>query len=160
MPKRKHTNIHNTQIYKKGTNLQKAQRAYKLFDQAERDNSVIEISDICRITGYKPGTVATYITKKWWWFLNPHGSQGYTVQDLHKKTEDEFLKMHKQKWSHDAIQTPIVKTVIKDVHHHWRINDISALLLIAVIVLAGITWRIMKKGFVVRWKQKMVWWWG
>ncbi|MBX5458149.1 MAG: hypothetical protein IRZ31_14735 [Thermogemmatispora sp.] len=77
--------------------LTKITRAYDFFLQAERENRVIQDSEIQAATGYTQGTAHIYIHKKWWWFLSPCPGGGYRVQGLCSCSFEEFLDLHRQK---------------------------------------------------------------
>jgi len=139
-------------------NLLMIERAYTLFDHAERNQSILTLDVICRMTGYTLKTARGYVTKKWWWFLQKHEPYGYIVQGLHHYPKSYFVSSHLQKVQPEPLPgMPVHKVkevVIVYAHRPFQIpNDLSLLIILSLL---GLWWRFSQR----RWRAVWGFWLG
>lgn len=75
---------------------EKVRRSYKLLVHHEEAGTTFTIDDVVAATGWKPGTINTYLKKKWGQIVQK-GAHGLRASGVGGFTEDEFVRLMSQK---------------------------------------------------------------
>lgn len=76
--------------------VQKIRLCYRFLLAREEGGTTFLVDDLAQVTGWKPGTISTYLKKKWGQIVHK-GANGFRVTGLGSYTEDEFVRLMSQK---------------------------------------------------------------
>lgn len=111
------------------------ERAYTFFADMETTKRSFTLEQLREKTDYEPGTIDSYRTKKWFWFLVPLKRKGYfQCKGLFTETREYFLDLHRQKRGPGL--SPSLHERVKVVHVHVPIViDSRAWVVLAIVVV-------------------------
>lgn len=77
----------------------KVREAYEFLFKKAGEESTFSVDDVCRLTGWKPETVKTYLSKHWSHFTEKLGRDNYRVlREFRDYPLDVFLRISSQKF--------------------------------------------------------------
>jgi hypothetical protein len=121
--------------------LPASERAYTYFVRMETKHRHFRMRDVARATGWKIGTVESYRSKKWSWFLVPADRPGYYFsRGLLSHSKEAFIDLHRQKRTpvvpmpQSVIEKRVVVPILIYVNTPARI-DSSAWIVVVVVLL-------------------------
>ena len=79
-----------------GGKVDKVRRSYQFLAAKENAGTVFTIEDIVQATGWKPGTIETYLRKKWGQIVH-QGTSGLRCKGVCGFTEAEYVRLMSQK---------------------------------------------------------------
>ncbi|MBK8213280.1 MAG: DUF3644 domain-containing protein [Myxococcales bacterium] len=79
-----------------GGKVDKVRRSYQFLADKENAGTAFTIEDIVQATGWKPGTIETYLRKKWGQIVH-QGTSGLRCKGVCGFTETEYVRLMSQK---------------------------------------------------------------
>ncbi len=76
--------------------VEKIRVCYRFLLACDQGGTTFTGTELAAAAGWKPGTVATYLKKKWAQIIHK-GANGFRVDGLTAYTEDEFVRLMSQK---------------------------------------------------------------
>jgi hypothetical protein len=78
------------------TNVARIKRAHAFLAERESTGTTFTVADLATATGWKPGSIRTYLTKKWSKIIKREGKD-LRVSGVSTYTTDEFVRLMSQK---------------------------------------------------------------
>jgi hypothetical protein len=98
---------------------EKVEKAYYFFKQ--KQGQTVSIDEITRATGWKKGTVNTYATKKWRYYLIPKDKGFYSVDGFLTMDIEDFLNLHTNRANTTAVPAPDTAVRPSPVKYHYDV---------------------------------------
>jgi hypothetical protein len=86
--------------------MSKAKKAYEFFALHERAASSFSLEELQQATGYREGTIDSYVSKKWRQFLTVDAEGKYLCQGIVRCPLEKFLELHEQARVVDLVSLP------------------------------------------------------
>jgi hypothetical protein len=132
---------------RKPKSLPASERAYNYFVRMETKQRHFRMRDVRRATQWEMGTVESYRTKKWSWFLVPADRPGYYFsRGLLSHSKEAFIDLHRQKRTpvvpvpQSVVEKRIAVPVLIYVNTPTRIDSRAWIVIVALVLMRMRQW--------------------
>ena len=80
----------------------KVDKAYEFLLDREENGAAFTIKQLAKSTGWKDASVTTYITKRWYDFVEKQGKGKYQAKSISKLSKEDFRELNSQKLTNNT----------------------------------------------------------
>jgi len=80
----------------------KVDKAYEFLLEKEENDAAFTINQLAKSTGWKDASVTTYITKRWYDFVEKQGKGKYKTKSISKLSKEDFRDLNSQKLTNNS----------------------------------------------------------